>query len=585
MLEDKLAPPQGDSPTLELDSGSRVAVMGGGPAGCFFSYFLLDMAQRVDMDIHVDVYEPRDFSRAGPAGCNKCGGIVSELLVQTLATEGINLPRTVVQRGIDSYVLHMDVGSVRIATPLQEKRIGAVYRGPGPQDMQEKRWDSFDGYLQALAVKKGAHLVRKRVDDVSWNDGRPQLKTRDGRPEAYDLLAVAVGVNSPALELFAKLGFGYRPPHTTKTCIREYYLGEEAIAKYVGSSMHVFLLNIPRLKFAAIIPKGDYVTVCLLGKNIDPSLVQSFMDSPEVKACFPSDWRPDQVSCQCWPRLSIRGATRPFADRIVFLGDCGVTRLYKDGIGAAYRTAKAAAGTAIFQGISGADFRRHYWPACQTIGSDNTIGKAMFAVAPQVQKSRVVRRAMLEMSAAEQQKEGGRPRMSMALWDMFTGSAPYRDIFLRGLHPFFVSRFLWKALTSIFPRDRKRRQEVKAVGTGALGRSYADGEVIIRQGDVGDCMYVIQEGQVAVVAEQDGKEVRLAVLGDDDFFGEMALVEREVRSATVRALGDVRVLTVDKKVFLRRIQEDPSLAFRLVEKMSQRIRELNAALVRLKARE
>lgn len=118
--------------------------------------------------------------------------------------------------------------------------------------------------------------------------------------------------------------------------------------------------------------------------------------------------------------------------------------------------------------------------------------------------------------------------------------------------------------------------------TGDLGKVYRDGEVIVRQGEAGDCMYVIQTGQVEALQEKEGKEVRLAVLGDGDVFGEMALFEREARSATVRALGDVRVLTVDKKTFLRRVHEDPSLAFRIMQKMSYRIRELDAELVRLK---
>jgi CRP-like cAMP-binding protein len=113
-----------------------------------------------------------------------------------------------------------------------------------------------------------------------------------------------------------------------------------------------------------------------------------------------------------------------------------------------------------------------------------------------------------------------------------------------------------------------------------LGKVYEDGEVIARQGEVGDCMYVIQEGQVEVVAEGPEREVRLAVLGEADFFGEMAIFEREVRSATVRALGRVRVLTVDQKTFLRRIHEDPSLAYRLVQTMSRRVRELDERVAR-----
>ena len=118
---------------------------------------------------------------------------------------------------------------------------------------------------------------------------------------------------------------------------------------------------------------------------------------------------------------------------------------------------------------------------------------------------------------------------------------------------------------------------------GALGKVYQDSQVIVRQGEAGDCMYVIQQGRVAVVQERDGREVPLAVLGKGDFFGEMALFDREVRSSTVRAIGEALVLTVDKKTLLRRIHEDPSLAFRIVQQMSQRIRELDTELVRMKA--
>jgi len=120
--------------------------------------------------------------------------------------------------------------------------------------------------------------------------------------------------------------------------------------------------------------------------------------------------------------------------------------------------------------------------------------------------------------------------------------------------------------------------------TSELGRVFSDGEIIIRQGEAGDVMFEILNGGVEVVQEKDGKEVRLALLEKGDFFGEMAIFEREVRSATVRALGDVRVLTIDKKILLRRISEDPTLALRILEKMSHRIRDLDNEIVRLRTK-
>jgi CRP-like cAMP-binding protein len=117
---------------------------------------------------------------------------------------------------------------------------------------------------------------------------------------------------------------------------------------------------------------------------------------------------------------------------------------------------------------------------------------------------------------------------------------------------------------------------------GALGRVYQNGEVIIYQGEVGNCMYIVQEGQVEVFVEKEGQEIQLELLGEGEIVGEMAIFENEVRSATVRATGQARLLTVDKKNFLRRVHEDPSLAYRIVQSMSHRIREMNKEVARLK---
>lgn len=439
---------------LELDDGSKVCIVGGGPAGSFFAFFLIDMAERFGMDLHVDIYEPRDYSRPGPAACNMCGGIISESLVQNLAAEGIILPPTVVQRGIDSYMLHMDIGSVRIDTPLNEKRIGAVYRGPGPRDIKEIKWGSFDGHLQNLAISKGANVIKKRVSQIKWVENRPQVIIRGEEPQSYDLLVVATGVNATTKKMIKELDLAYKFPETTKTFIREYYLGEDTIAQFFGSSMHVFLLDIPRLDFAAIIPKGDYVTVCMLGEDIDKELIDSFLNAEEVKECFPPELDLGNESCHCSPRISTHGAVYPYSDRIVFIGDIGVTRLYKDGIGAAYRTSKSAATTAIFQGISASDFEEHYWPTCRTIENDNRVGKVIFFVTHMIQKFRFARRAVLNMTAREQNNDGAQPRMSTVLWDTFTGSAPYKDIFLRTLHPAFLARLFGDlAVSIVYPKS------------------------------------------------------------------------------------------------------------------------------------
>ena len=112
---------------------------------------------------------------------------------------------------------------------------------------------------------------------------------------------------------------------------------------------------------------------------------------------------------------------------------------------------------------------------------------------------------------------------------------------------------------------------------GAMGKFYHDGEEIVRQGNTGDCMYVVQSGQVEVIQHSDyGREQHLAFLESGDFFGEMSVFEKEVRSATVRSSGESRVLKIDKRTLLRRIKEDPLLAVNLLKTLSHRIRDLNS---------
>ncbi len=108
-----------------------------------------------------------------------------------------------------------------------------------------------------------------------------------------------------------------------------------------------------------------------------------------------------------------------------------------------------------------------------------------------------------------------------------------------------------------------------------LGHLYKDGELIIKQGTKGNCLYVIQEGMVEVIKETPEGDVKVAELGETEFFGEMGLFEEDVRSCTVRALGNAKVLTVDKRNLYKSIHQDSSLAYRLLEKMSNRLREAN----------
>ncbi|MBF0459868.1 MAG: cyclic nucleotide-binding domain-containing protein [Magnetococcales bacterium] len=107
-----------------------------------------------------------------------------------------------------------------------------------------------------------------------------------------------------------------------------------------------------------------------------------------------------------------------------------------------------------------------------------------------------------------------------------------------------------------------------------LGRLYHDGDIIVRKGDKGDCMFLLQKGKLEVVIGANEDRV-VATLDSGDFFGEMSLFTGEPRSATVRSHGESRVLTIDEPAFIHRLRMDPMLAFHVLKTMYHRLRGLN----------
>ena len=437
---------------MELTNNARIGVVGGGPAGAFTAFFLLDFAERIGLEnLQVDIYEPMDFSFTGAKGCNHCGGLISESMLQHLSLEGIVIPSEVIMNTVDSYKMHTQDGSVVIRLPLAQMRIATVYRGSGPQQkgVTETLFPSFDGYLLSRACERGAKHIMERVMKLTWADGLPQVHTKSGMTQTYDLLVGAVGVNGAGVRLFKGLNFDYTPPKMVKAYVGEYHIGEAHVKRYIGDAMNVFLLDIPGLKFAALIPKGPFVTLCMQG-DVNGELVEEFLRHPVVRHCFPPDWVPPAQGCYCLPKCNVGEPLHYYSDRVVLVGDCGVSRLYKDGIGAAYQTARACAATAVFYGIRKQDFQAHYQPLCQRMKWDNQLGHFVFSMIELPKKIDFLRRGIITMTRREQNLGAARRPMSMFLWNSFTGSAMYKQILWESMHPRFTLRFFWELLRALF---------------------------------------------------------------------------------------------------------------------------------------
>ena len=111
-----------------------------------------------------------------------------------------------------------------------------------------------------------------------------------------------------------------------------------------------------------------------------------------------------------------------------------------------------------------------------------------------------------------------------------------------------------------------------------FGRKVLKSTVLCREGDEGKVMYIIYTGKVAITKNCDGEAKLLVTLGDGDFFGEMALLNSEKRSATATCLTNVELLEINAQGFEMMLKKSPEIAMRLVKGLSDRIRDMNQTL-------
>jgi CRP-like cAMP-binding protein len=104
------------------------------------------------------------------------------------------------------------------------------------------------------------------------------------------------------------------------------------------------------------------------------------------------------------------------------------------------------------------------------------------------------------------------------------------------------------------------------------GRVYEPGEIIVREGDVGETMFIIQEGEVRIHKRARDRETTLALLKAGDFFGEMAIIDREPRSASATAATEAKILILSKDIFESQIKTNPKIIMSILRKMSERLR-------------
>ena len=116
-------------------------------------------------------------------------------------------------------------------------------------------------------------------------------------------------------------------------------------------------------------------------------------------------------------------------------------------------------------------------------------------------------------------------------------------------------------------------EELRGLAALLQRRRYAAGEVIFHEGDAGTALYIIENGEVKIVlGSAEGKEVVLGLLGPGDFFGELALLDGEPRSANAVARDACSLLLIRREDFLQFLVDEPRVAVNLLAVLSGRLR-------------
>ncbi|HYI09757.1 MAG TPA: Crp/Fnr family transcriptional regulator [Thermoanaerobaculia bacterium] len=124
--------------------------------------------------------------------------------------------------------------------------------------------------------------------------------------------------------------------------------------------------------------------------------------------------------------------------------------------------------------------------------------------------------------------------------------------------------------------DDRELAEIAAV---AKPRRFPMGEVVFYADQIGDIFYLIREGQVKVtMTSPEGKEIILSIMGPGDFFGEMALLDDEPRSATVVATEALDVVSIWRNDFLEILAENHTIAKKILAELSRRLRTASSRI-------
>ncbi len=426
--------PTATGANLALRDGSRVVVIGGGIAGSAFTRKLLWLTAKERLKVEVIL--------VNSTSCNYCGGLVTDLSMGTLEVlYGMGIPRDLILSHIDNcvYVNAEGSESVEVDLPLVSVLRTSRFGYQGFDDSFKER--------VLLGMEDQASRLRMVeptiVTDVTPvpppGPGRFRItlsrRSKDGlERETFDvdLVVMATGlrsINTPMFRKFQEIT-GYKGP-----AVMDASVTEVDTSRAVHNRLEHQILLVDRIIphcMVALIPKAkNWLTVTSLEKVLTVEDVEKVFAHPVIKEYIDLAEPTKSLRCGriCRANVFTGHAGNLCGDGWVVLGDLtGYGRVLKDGYFAALYGARLAAATAVYHGISGRDFERHYCKPIRRIAWDNRVGMFLFRLNSRLSTKKWFRRWLLATLRREKQRNHyGGPAHS-AIRALTTGVLSYKWI-------------------------------------------------------------------------------------------------------------------------------------------------------------
>lgn len=447
---------------VQLIDGSKVAIIGGGPSGSFFALNLLKKAKKLGRKIEVFILEKKptlsiqrqNGLECSIGECNYCAGGLSPRVCDALTDLGLPLPPEIILDTVEIINVFADWKTISLDVLGDIK---SVYRGSRPKGRSGSNYN-FDNFLLSSAANEGAKIISAEVNDLKYtNSGRITVSFNGNTRELEtDLVTFAGGVNGKLghgpdneeypVSWLKKIIPGFEPPQVRKTIIFELSTkGNDDFIQKIKGELYFILHGSRNLKLEmiSIVPKGEYITIVLIGKCIDKAtpkdnlrIIDEFMHLPHIKTILP-EWLKLKNICVCMPFMTTGVAKDPFGDRIMVVGDMFTSNLYKDGIGSAYDISSKIAEAALTIGIDKSSLRKGYMRVIRKYKINNILGKLVFLFIricfSNILFSRIIYQAVITERKTQERKNR---KLEKILWNIASGEDSYRNIILNMYHPF-----------------------------------------------------------------------------------------------------------------------------------------------------